>query len=703
MVKSVGILSLVICIFLATSGFPQTQKTGDQDQGLQLQSNLIELRAVVTDKQGHLIDGLKKEDFELAENNQPQQISFFSVENAVKAGGMAGDGYANGEPTPPNAPETPTRTVAIYVDTLNLSLQTILRVKQLLHTFIDQQLTTGDLAAIISDTGSGGVLEQFTRDRKILHYAIDKLNPSSSFNESMLTPNLAAGVLRGDAVALNLAESLVKVEERTQAEGRSLEELTKSRANQVISEASYRRRASLFTVKAIADRLSKLPGQRIITMLSEGFTSLDQSGSIDNTEIESVISHAVQSGVMIYTIDAKGLRTPPGLSAEFPGMPGPESIPLYHSYMSQDEKEAMDGLHALARDTGGELLMNNNDLVGVMKRILKENQIYYAIAYYPSDDKDQRKFRNITLKVKNHPEYKVRTQKGYSPAELLKAVNTKPQTPRQRLVEAMTSPLPVTNIGVSANASFLGRDEDPQQVVFEARIEGNNINYKEQDNKFHFDLDLVTVVTDANGKVVDSSNDKAKGDFLPETLGIAKQNGYRYTRFLSLKPGLYQIHIGVYEGSTERIGTAVALAEVPDLNRNKLTLSSIFLSDSPIDKKPPTANVSNPANGPSKVKQGIRFYKPNSYLSYNARIYNIGSGGDSDLSMELMILKAGAKFITVPWQPVTSRVVGRNHNGVDIGGMLKLDIPPGLYEFQVQIKRSNSKEMLQQSIVFGVE
>jgi len=103
------------------------------------------------------------------------------------------------------------------------------------------------------------------------------------------------------------------------------------------------------------------------------------------------------------------------------------------------------------------------------------------------------------------------------------------------------------------------------------------------------------------------------------------------------------------------------------------------------------------------VKQGIRFYKPNSYLSYNARIYNIGSGGDSDLSMELMILKAGAKFITVPWQPVTSRVVGRNHNGVDIGGMLKLDIPPGLYEFQVQIKRSNSKEMLQQSIVFGVE
>jgi len=677
-------------------GFPQSaagKSSSDQDQ-VQLQSNLIELRAVVTDKQGHLIGNLKKDDFELAENSHPQEISFFSLENAVKPGRLTNQGVG-GDANQPTASETPKRTVAIYVDTLNISFQSVVRIKPMLHAFVDQQLANGDLAAVITDTGSGGMLEQFTRDRKMLHYAIDKLSAGSS-TETMLTANLAAGVMRGDGTSMAVAETIVKMEERTQAVGIQLEELTKSRANQVIEETSYRRKAALLTVRAIADQLSHLPGQRLIALLSEGFSSMDIGGQTDNFDTQSAISRAVQSGVVIYSIDAKGLRSLPGLNAEFPGMPNPEFVPIFNSYLMQDEKESMNAMHALALDTGGELLMNDNDLVGLMGKVLKENQYYYAIAYYPASEKDEKKYRNITLKVRNHPEYVVRTQKGYSPTELFKSVTAKAQTPRQRLLQAMASPLPVTSIGLCANAGFLGRDEDPQQVVFEARIEGNNIDYRQQDQQYHFDLDLVTIVTDSNGKVVDTFNDKVKGDINPDKLDTVKQNGYRFTKFLSLKQGLYQIRIGAYENSTERIGTAMAWTDVPDLSRNKLTMSSIFLSDAPTDK----TNVSTAVNIPSKVKQGIRFYKANSLLSYNVRLYNIGVG---DLSMQLGILKSGAKVINVPWEPVSSRIVGRNKTGIDIGGLLKLDIPPGVYEFQVQIKDPKSKAELQQSIVFGVE
>src|SRR5215468_9979116 len=50
-----------------------------QDQPIRVKTDLIDLRAVVTDKRGQPVTDLKKEDFELMENGKPQEVSFFSV------------------------------------------------------------------------------------------------------------------------------------------------------------------------------------------------------------------------------------------------------------------------------------------------------------------------------------------------------------------------------------------------------------------------------------------------------------------------------------------------------------------------------------------------------------------------------------------------------------------------------------------------
>lgn len=49
-------------------------KQNDRDQTIRLKSELVQVRAVVTDKQGQIIGNLKREDFELLENNRPQGI-----------------------------------------------------------------------------------------------------------------------------------------------------------------------------------------------------------------------------------------------------------------------------------------------------------------------------------------------------------------------------------------------------------------------------------------------------------------------------------------------------------------------------------------------------------------------------------------------------------------------------------------------------
>ena len=64
---------------------PSQEKRESQDNQLRLKADLVQVRAVVTDKRGQPVAGLKKEDFELLEENRPQAISFFSVEEGNRS------------------------------------------------------------------------------------------------------------------------------------------------------------------------------------------------------------------------------------------------------------------------------------------------------------------------------------------------------------------------------------------------------------------------------------------------------------------------------------------------------------------------------------------------------------------------------------------------------------------------------------------
>src|SRR5262249_40558755 len=159
-------------------------------------------------------------------------------------------------------------------------------------------------------------------------------------------------------------------------------------------------------------------------------------------------------------------------NAAFPGVNNPQ----ISSYLSASEQDARDGINALAKDTGGEAFYNNNDIGELLKKSLDDNQVYYTLAYYPAGEANIRKYRNITIRVKDHPEYKVRTQRGYLPLDLLKDKQEVAQTPRQKLFQAIAAPLPLTNIAVAATADFLGKGGSPDQVIFQVYIEGKNID-----------------------------------------------------------------------------------------------------------------------------------------------------------------------------------------------------------------------------------
>ena len=134
-------------------------QAGQQDQPIRVKTELIELRAVVTDKRGQAVTDLKKEDFELMENGKPREVSFFSVvkipgRGEVRQAVNTPANVATDAPAGRARPAEPIgRTVLLYVDTLHLSLQSLLSVKQSLRKFIGERLTDQDLTAIVPAPG----------------------------------------------------------------------------------------------------------------------------------------------------------------------------------------------------------------------------------------------------------------------------------------------------------------------------------------------------------------------------------------------------------------------------------------------------------------------------------------------------------------------------------------------------------------------
>src|SRR5207253_3816627 len=83
----------------------------------------------------------------------------------------------NVPPVPPNRlrPEDIRRTIALVVDDLGLSFESVYFVRRALKKFVDEQMQPGDLVAIIRTSGGMGALQQFTADKRQLAAAIERV------------------------------------------------------------------------------------------------------------------------------------------------------------------------------------------------------------------------------------------------------------------------------------------------------------------------------------------------------------------------------------------------------------------------------------------------------------------------------------------------------------------------------------------------
>src|SRR5260370_14455166 len=180
-----------VALLVLASAFSQTQNSQPapaQESAdmplLRVTVNLVQVDAVVTDSKGNQITNLTPDDFVLLQDGKPQRITHFSYISTAAATPIAPTRVTpvKGMPAPPPLklrPDQIRRTVAMVVDDLGLSFESMAQIRRALKKFVYQQMKPGDLVAIIR-TGAGmGALQQCSSDKNQLYAAIErvKYNP----------------------------------------------------------------------------------------------------------------------------------------------------------------------------------------------------------------------------------------------------------------------------------------------------------------------------------------------------------------------------------------------------------------------------------------------------------------------------------------------------------------------------------------------
>jgi len=707
--KSIGLLLAIVfstnitAIGAMLGGQSQTKPAG-QNEAVRLRTELVQVQVVVTDKQGRVIEELKKEDFELLEQGRPQDVSFFSEERVgaqpERTPGAADRDQVAGRPAGAARSAKQSRSIVFFLDTLHLSGPGLIGARLSVKQFVDEQMTDQDTVVVATSSGVFGIFQNPARNRLALDRLIERISDFDASDQSNFTPYLAAMVKQGDRAAAEVAAQVMITEEGGGTSFGPIDaRLVVLKASEVLEIASYKRQSTLSVLSAVAERLAGMPGQRLLMLLSDGFSMRNTYGLSDTGDVQSAISKAVRSGVIIYSIDVKGLE----VAAEFDASRrsitgGSKIIGRLSSYLSASAKDRQDGINTLAQDTGGKAFFNTNDLKGALQKAIDLNRTYYTLAYYPPDDKGNKEFRRITVRVKSHPEYNVRAQKGYFASDLKKAEEKElAQSPQQRLLTAIAKPLPVGDIGVSASADYLEVGTGGEQVSLQAQIDGTNLSFREQNGRLLIELELAAVVYDRTGKPVNTITETIRGAMSFGEVEAGKRTGFHYSKRIALKPGLYNIRLGLWEVGTDRVGTAATWLEVPNLGQGKLTLSSILLTKDSVETATPQGSAGVAGTAPL----GVAYYKTGSPVLYYLMIYN--ARGESDLTMQWEIAEAGKVIHRTEWQPVASRLIGRDKKGIEIGGQLAQTLQPGLYELRISITDSKSKQTAQRTVSFAIE
>ena len=622
---------------------PQQQPTSnEQDEVVRVNSNLVQVDAVVVDERGRQVADLQASDFEVVEDGtprQPEYCQYVPVDGARV--GTHGDGrlaanevrrsivFVVADPLieiknnfinddhPFDLPPSTLWLSMVVTDTHAAS--------KVLTRFIDEQMGPHDLAAIRDTEGAPGPFTGLTTDRAVLRRAVEHVQSDPSKKAPKVTI-----IYMGSFWILN-----EWVDQNLRVVG---------------------------MLEGAVEQLSRLPGRRVLVLVSRGMLNAMNVKGVERVRerMRELIAKANRAGVTVYTLNPRG----------------PDAANLWGGGLQDNG-----GLMNLASETGGRALFNRNDIAAGFEGVLEENRGYYLLGYNPGQEASERPHK-IQVRVRR-PGLRVQARNtAYARGSDLRGPVTRPQ-----LTEVLDSPLAFRDINLSLTPLFLSPDGKAARIMSVVNIDLANAERETRpDGSRAINLDVVGRVTAPDGSVV---YQKGKSYTLTgASAGRETTRGVDYWFELEANaPGFYQISVAVRDAVSGRVGNVTQFVEVSDLVRGSLSTSSLFLSSA--SDEAATAPPS-PAGGENFSAYARKLFTAAGTLRYQCYVYNATRDKTHDasfLQVQLTLKRGGMAQAVTPTRSVTQL-----DNPVLVSGDIPLEgMPPGRYTLEASITDNRSR------------
>ena len=408
---------------LALSGLvlfsPQSGTSGaaGQDQAAQKptfksSTALVEVDAVILDKDGNFVPNVKPDDVTLFENGKPQKIQqFFMVSNDI----LLTEGSVNKALDPEQAQYNAHRVFVMLFDEGHLANDSLMRVKTGAEKFVREMFHEGDAGGVFLN---GGMYRgRLTVDKGELLNGIRAVQPAFENRQALLAPFVEWPRIDSEISASRIADGAREVTDelgrkacqedpvQCASEGGlgNVENLIQQKARLYVRQARMLTVRTLQNLESVARGLAKIPGRKTVVFMSEGFFVEDSRSAI-----EQVAAQAARSGITIYSIDGRGNIN--GLSIN-------PDVTKRERARSAAFDTGEDGPTILTAITGGFMVHGIDDTALAFGRIVRDTSTYYVIGYQPDNATMDGKVRKIEIKS-TLPNAKIRARKSYAAVAL---------------------------------------------------------------------------------------------------------------------------------------------------------------------------------------------------------------------------------------------------------------------------------------------
>jgi hypothetical protein len=236
-------------------------------------------------------------------------------------------------------------------------------------------------------------------------------------------------------------------------------------------------------------------------------------------------------------------------------------------------------------------------------------------------------------------------------------------------------------------------------------MDAQNLSIPEgKDGSSTIAIEVASVTSDINNVIKDSNARRYEFGIKKGNIPWLREHGLKFSLALPVKkPGAYYVRTAVKDPVSGKMGSAYQYIEIPDLKKNRLSLSNIFIVNRTEDLPWVVSNTPEEfrkllypdVRRDPRQSPALKSYRPGENFECAAMIYNAKTdqGQNPDLESRFILYGNGIELFKSEAEAVDlSKVSDFKRIPIKIKLRLADSIQPGEYILQLQVRDKQARK-----------